>query len=537
MKYTEEQLMELQLTDMGAYLRAISGNDIDEEDIPKKKKPVERPREKFPKEFTDVDDVYKKAAKKNKKKNKDYDDYSGNSFLDGYDEDDDEYESEYDGIASIYGKRNKKLKKQKRKKDDYYYYDDYIDEFSSRKGTEISDKEIAAYKGIRARINRLEDGTLASDEYTTLIKLCAVVAKMHTVEEETQYDDYDDEENEYDDDDPLEIGSITPSIHIGNTEVKDDEPEEEDEEEYEEEEEDDEEDIVEAPIESVFYTRYNTDFDRMAINSKYVSLNVSWGCTPFINNKSATPHAEMFKSMDEMHDFIKKYLIPYMCSHMHPTLVVKRQMFETTAKTNFNYDPQKWVFISRDDYVNCYYIDPVQYKVLHEGIENLASSYVDTTYEDKLANASLVLMNLIAELYRDASTVLDEEYNAVCTDDTITSNDRFRKFWTRFYSDKNELNVLPEPVLIQAMDYSEIQTAMFMFVSEWKEEDGDSYKDIDEEFTNSKPSEVLANSVVLADDPEAKQIFGDVEEDESDDVKEEPEVDIQSLMQPIPVHE
>ena len=164
MKYTEEQLMELQLTDMGAYLRAISGNDIDEEDIPKKKKPVERPREKFPKEFTDVDEVYKKATKKNKKKDKDYDYYSGNSFLDGYDEDDDEYESEYDGIASIYGKRNKKLKKQKRKRDDYYYYDDYIDEFSSRKGTEISDKEIAAYKGIRARINRLGDGTLASDE-------------------------------------------------------------------------------------------------------------------------------------------------------------------------------------------------------------------------------------------------------------------------------------------------------------------------------------------------------------------------------------
>lgn len=558
MKYTEEQLMQLQLTDMGAYLRAIADQDDSFDEEPRAPKKERKHHEKFPKEFgsdySGVDDIYLKGKKKYKKDDDydEYEDYSGNSLLnfDGDDEDDDEY----DGVAAIYSKGNKRIKKQqkkaKKRNDDYYYYNDYIDEFSNSEGPSISDKEITAYKAIRARINRLEEGTLPTDEYKTLIKLCAVVTKLHTTEEpkpansydyET-YDDGEDDEDDYDesDEDPNSYITIAGS-HLGNQAVKETEDEEDDEQDDDEEEEEDEE-IVEAPVESVFYTRYDTSFDRMAINSQFVSLNIQMDAKPIINLRSSTPKSRMLEDLGEAREFVKKYLLPYMCGHMHPTIVVKRQMFETTAKTNYNYDPTKYVFISRGDYVNCYYVDSEQYENLQNGIVNLASSYEGLTSDDIMSNINLIIMDIISELYRDPASIGKEEYTAVCTDDKLTSNERFAKFWRRFYSEKNELNAYPDIRMIDAIEYEEIQTAMFMFVSEWREEDGDNYKDLDGEFSKAKPSEVVANNIAEnmaedgMDDSEVDAILG-VTNDGNEVVVEPEPTSIQSLMDAIPVHE
>lgn len=554
MKYTEDQLMQLQLTDMGAYLRAIAGeNVVTSEKAPKKEI---KNREKFPKEFgndyTKVDDIYLKGKKKNKHKHDDYDDeyddYSGNSFLDL--DDDEEEDDEYDGVAAIYSKGNKKIKKQqkksKKKNDDYYYYDDYIDEFSNSDGPSISDKEITAYKAIRARINRLEEGTLPIDEYETLIKLCAVITKLHTVESETSSQDYytpweSEDEDEEEDDSPY---ITVAGSHLGNQEVKetDDEDDTDDDQDDDEDEDDEDDEIVEAPVESVFYTRYDTSFDRMAINSQFISLNIQMDASPIINLRSSTPKSRMLEDLGEAKEFVKKYLLPYMCGHMHPTIVVKRQMFENTAKTNYKYDPTKYVFISRGDYVNCYYIDTEQYENLQNGIVSLASSYEGLSNDDIMSNINLIIMDIISELYRDPSAIGKEEYAAVCTDDRLTSNDRFAKFWRRFYSEKNELNAYPDVRMIEAVEYEEIQTAMFMFVSEWREEDGDNYKDLDGEFSKCKPSEVIANNIAEnmaedgMDDDEVDAILGVTNDGNDVIVEPEPE-NIESLMNVIPVHE
>lgn len=554
-KYTEEQLMELQITDMAAYLRAISGNDEEPENKETPKK-VKKHFDKFPKEFGnsygDVDDIYLKGKKKHNKHFKDdYYEYSGSSLLDSYDEDDDDEDDSYDGIAAIYSKGNKRIKKhqKKAKREDYYYYDDFIDEFSNTDNPVISDKEVTAYKAIRARINRLEEGVLSTDEYTTLVKLCAVIAKLHTVEPEhdTTYDDYNygyyqpdtDDEEEEDDDETI----ITAGSHLGNQHVKvaKDDPtgnlEEEMEDESDEEEDDEEEEeVVETSLESIFYTRYDTSFERMAINSQFVSLNVQMDANPVINLRSAAPKIQIFTSMDEVKDFIKKYFIPYMCGHMHPSIIVKRQLFETTAKTNYKYDPTKYVFISRGEYVNCYYIDPEQYNNLQNGIEYLASGYEGLSNEDIIANASLIVMDLISELYRDASSINNTEYDAICTDDNLTSKSRFEKFWSKFYHEKNALNVLPNIVPIDAMEYEEIQLAMFLFVTEWREEDGDTYKSIDEQFTDHKPSEVVVNGIDMGEDEEEDS--NESSTDEIVDAIPEPVVeDVESLLTPIPVHE
>lgn len=540
--YSEEELMELQLTDMGAYLRAISSMNNEDDDYEKPKTAKKHHREKFPKEFNDdyadVDDIYRKGKKKKYDDydyDFDYDQYSGNDFINGADDD------EPDGIAAIYTKKNKKAKKRynKKMKRNYSdYYDDYIDEFSDPQGPMISDKEVIAYKAIRTRINRLEEGTLPVNEYDKLVKLCAVIAKLHTTEPEDDYEEDDSYNYDYDDDKESENDSspeyITVGNHIGNQEIEEDSDDaDEEDDEDDEEESDEEEEVVQVPLESIFYVRYNTDYDRMAINSQYVSLNVAWGSTPYINQKTVTPHAEAFTSLDEVHEFVRKYLVPYMCSHMHPNLVVKRVLFDT-AKTNYKFDKNKYIFIARGEYVNCYYIDPVQYKCLQDGIEILATNYSDITPEDGLANALLVIMNMIAELYRDPASIYDEEYAAICTDDELTSNSANEKFWKRFYGDRTRLNTLPNSIPIETVDYEEIQTAMFMFVSEWKEEDGDSYKDLDDAFSASKPSEVLANSVVMSTDPEAADIVGSDIASDVDIV--EPEVVDVDLSEPIPVH-
>ena len=96
--------------------------------------------------------------------------------------------------------------------------------------------------------------------------------------------------------------------------------------------------------------------------------------------------------------------------------------------------------------------------------------------------------------------------------------------------------------MIEAVEYEEIQTAMFMFVSEWREEDGDNYKDLDSEFSKCKPSEVIANNIAEnmvedgMDDEEVDAILGVT--NDGNDVIVEPEPDnIESLMNTIPVHE
>lgn len=575
-KYTDDELMMLQLTDMNAYLRAVSGFDPEPKE-PKAPKKEKKNRDKFPKEFGsdygDVDDIYLKGRKKKKHDDYEYDysEYSGSSLLDT-DEDDDE--DDYDGIAAIYSKGNKKIKKQRKKAKqrdyDFCYGTDFIDEFSNNREVEISDKEITAYKAIRARINRLESGSLPMDEYTTLIKLCAVVAKLHTAEDEYNYPSYDDryeeeeEDDEYEDDDD-EDGELeddedetpAPTVggHLGNQYIKIDSPKkaepvevEEVKEEPEEVYEDDE--TVESPIESIFYARYDTSFDRLAVNSQYVSLNVQMDAKPIIATGSIAPNCRMFADRAEAHEFVKKWLLPYMCSHMHPSLVVKRQLFETTAKTNYKYDPTKFIFIARGNYVNCYYVDSLQYKTLQDGLEYLASTYEDLSEDDIMSNMELAIVDLIAELYRDPCSINEAEYTSVCVDDDLTSNSRFSKFWKKFYGEKNNLNALPEPVMIDALDYEELQTAMFLFTTEWKEKDGDNYKDMDEEFSKTKPSEVIANNVILNDGTgDLAEIFGqsnDEEDDESEDEEAdvidseatvEPDDPIGSLMDPIPVHQ
>ena len=578
-KYTDDELMMLQLTDMNAYLRAVSGLDPEPKE-PKAPKKEKKNRDKFPKEFGsdygDVDAIYLKGRKK--KKHDDYDyGYSGNVLLDT--EEDDE-EDDYDDIAAIYSKGNKKIKKQRKKAKqrdyDFCYGTDFIDEFSDNREVEISSKEITAYKAIRARINILESGGLPMDEYTTLIKLCAVVARMHTTDDdyrdeyeypsydydsdyEEEEDDYDDDEEDEDDESEQEEASapVTVGGHLGNQYIKIDsvpkkvekvEPVEVEEVEEEPEEADEDDAIAEAPIESIFYARYDTSFDRLAVNSQYVSLNVQMDAKPIIATGSLAPNCRMFADRAEAHDFVKKWLLPYMCSHMHPSLVVKRQLFETTAKTNYKYDTTKFIFIARGNYVNCYYIDALQYKTLQDGLEFLASTYEDLSEDDIMSNMELAIVDLISELYRDPCSINDAEYTSVCVDDDLTSNDRFSKFWKKFYGEKNDLNALPEPVMIDALDYEELQTAMFLFTTEWKEKDGDNYKDMDAEFAKTKPSEVIANNVILNDGTEdLSEIFDQQEDDEEEtdedddsvidsEVVAEPDDPIGSLMDPIPVH-
>ena len=145
-------------------------------------------------------DIYRKGKKKKYDDydyDFDYDQYSGNDFINGADDD------EPDGIAAIYTKKNKKAKKRynKKMKRNYSdYYDDYIDEFSDPQGPMISDKEVIAYKAIRTRINRLEEGTLPVNEYDKLVKLCAVIAKLHTTEPEDDYEEDDSYNYDYGDD-------------------------------------------------------------------------------------------------------------------------------------------------------------------------------------------------------------------------------------------------------------------------------------------------------------------------------------------------
>ena len=81
-----------------------------------------------------------------------------------------------------------------------------------------------------------------------------------------------------------------------------------------------------------------------------------------------------------------------------------------------------------------------------------------------------------------------------------------------------------------------------MFVSEWREEDGDNYKDLDGEFSKYKPSEVIANNIAEnmvedgMDDDEVNAILGVTNDGNDVIVEPEPE-NIESLMNAIPVHE